>query len=112
MPEKVIDKDGDISVVKSDYKAQIQATMGYMQDHHPTYHPLRCWFVVWQPTKLWVTHAPFDLEYYNDLMQRVSFFYNNQLLVALTARYNRRDYFKDLVADLETPTNNKKARIS
>ncbi len=77
--------------VPSDYKAQVMSLMGYMRAYHVDWKPDRAWFVVWQSTQLFVTHIPFDQEYYDATMIKADTFYRTRLLVAFVRQYNSQD---------------------
>jgi hypothetical protein len=78
------------------YLAQIQGIMGYFNTHNPPpLHISKCWFVVWQPDKTWITIEPFNKPYYDALHLKLEEFYFKKLLPAFTHKQNRLLAFGD-----------------
>ena len=65
------------------YLDQIQGTLWLMRNHDVTRGGRtveRCWFVVWQPHALYVTHIPFMKEYADALMKSVYDFHTKEFI--------------------------------
>ena len=83
--------DGTINLdhnVPRDYKAQVMSLMGYMRAYHNEWKPERSWFVVWQSNALYITHIPFDQDFYDNAMAKAQLFYRSRLLKAFVKQYN------------------------
>jgi len=87
------------------YYAQIQGIMGYLNSHassnpatfHNSFETLKCWFVVWQPEKTWITLFEYDHTYYLDLHEKLKDFYFKKLLPAFVHRHNRLLSYGDFI---------------
>lgn len=66
--------------VPKQYMDQIQGTMWLMRNYDVIQKGRfveRCWFVVWQPHALYITHVPYLERYANSLMSHVRDFFMN-----------------------------------
>jgi putative phage-type endonuclease len=86
------------------YYAQIQGIMGYLNSHysknenfHNSYQTIKCWFVVWQPEKTWITLFAYNHSYYLDLHEKLKDFYFKKLLPAFVHRHNRLLAYGDYI---------------
>ena len=70
------------------YKAQTQGIMGHLNKHHPEYKITQCWFVVWQPHQTWITHQPYDPQYFDMIYEKLRDWYFTKLLPAFTHKHN------------------------
>jgi hypothetical protein len=73
------------------YKDQVQGICGYLNDNK--YLTLGTiddiWFVVWRPSKTWITHLKADSTYYTKILKPKLFsWYFKLYLPALTRKYN------------------------
>jgi putative phage-type endonuclease len=86
------------------YYAQIQGIMGYLNSHaskaenfYNSFFTIKCWFVVWQPEKTWITLFEYNNEYYLDLHEKLKEFYFKKLLPAFVHRHNRLLSYGDFI---------------
>jgi hypothetical protein len=73
------------------YKDQVQGICGYLNDNkYSSLGPIDdIWFVVWRPSKTWITHLKADATYYKQSLKPKLFsWYFKLYLPALTKKYN------------------------
>lgn len=72
------------------YKDQVQGICGYLNENKYCSLPFQdIWFVVWRPSKTWITHLEADSKYYQSYLKPKLFsWYFKQYLPALTKKYN------------------------
>jgi putative phage-type endonuclease len=82
------------------YFDQVQGISGYLNENK--YCNLQfedIWFVVWRPTRSWITHLQVDPVYYKTLKSKLFLWYFKLYLPALTRKYNQED--QDEIIKLE-----------
>ena len=74
--------------IPSYYKDQVQGICGYLNENK--YAVIEdIWFVVWRPSKTWITHLQADKAYYQNFLKPKLFaWYFKLYLPALTKKYN------------------------
>ena len=80
------------------YMDQMQGTMWLMRNYNVVRNGMnveRCWFVVWQPHALYVTHVPYLEEYAQELIKAVIDFYV-------------KDFVPGCIKEIETVLNSNK----
>lgn len=76
------------------YMDQVQGVAGYLNKHAGGYRGCTLsgiWFVVWRPTRMWVTRVAIDKAYFEgSLLPSLQTFYFGRMLPAFAHKYNGR----------------------